>query len=170
MSGGAPYDVERLIAEARRLAAEYRRATGRPLAGVSGEIAEHDAARLLDLELCSERPGGWDAIGRGRRAGKRIQIKARAIFDERKSGQRIGQLKLDKEWDSVVLVLFDENFEPFEIWEAERPDVEEAVAASRGARARRGALSVARFKRIGRLVWTREEGEIEDEIWEHPGR
>ncbi len=170
MSAGAPYDVERLIAEARRLAAEYRRATGRPLAGVSGEIAEHDAARLLDLELCSERPGGWDAIGRGRRAGKRIQIKARAIFDERKSGQRIGQLKLDKEWDSVVLVLFDENFEPFEIWEAERPDVEEAVAASRGARARRGALSVARFKRIGRLVWTREEGEIEDEIWEHPGR
>jgi len=170
VSGGAPYDVERLIAEARRLAAEYRRATGRPLAGVSGEIAEHDAARLLDLELCSERPGGWDAIGRGRRAGKRIQIKARAIFDERKSGQRIGQLKLDKEWDSVVLVLFDENFEPFEIWEAERPDVEEAVAASRGARARRGALSVARFKRIGRLVWTREEGEIEDEIWEHPGR
>ncbi len=170
MSGAGPYDLDRLIAEARRLAAEYRRATGRPLAGVSSEIAEHDAARLLDLELCTERPGGWDAIGRGRRAGKRIQIKARAIFDERKSGHRIGQLKLDKEWDSVMLVLFDENFEPFEIWEAERPDVEEAVAASRGARSRRGALSVARFKRIGRLVWTREEGEIEDEVWEHPGR
>ena len=170
MSDSAPYSMDRLIAEARRLAAEYRRATGRPLAGVSGEIAEYDAARLLDLELCRERPGGWDAVGRGRRAGKRIQIKARAIFDERKSGHRIGQLKLDKEWDSVVLVLFDENFEPFEIWEAERADVEEAVAASRASsRARRGALSVARFKRIGRLVWTREEGEIDDEIWEHPG-
>jgi len=150
------------------LAAEYRRATGQPLA-VSGEIARHDACRLLDLESPETPAGGYDAIGRsGPREGRRIQIKGRAIFDEGKGGQRIGQLKLDKPWDSIVLVLMDEEFEPFEIYEAERDTVEavlEETADSR--RKRRGAMSVARFKAIARLVWTREEGRIDDEIWEN---
>ena len=164
----AIYSVDKLISEARRLAAEFRRTTGKPLPGVSGEIAEHDAARLLDLEICKDRPGGYDAIGRGRREGKRIQIKARVIFDEEKSGQRVGQLKLEQDWDSVVLVIMDENYEPFEIYEAEREDIidvmEEAAASNRK---KRGAMSVARFKIISRLVWTREEGVIEDEIWDN---
>ena len=162
------YSVDKLIAEARRLAADYRRATGKSLGGVSGEIADHDAARLLDLELASDRSRGYDAVGRGAREGKRVQIKGRAIFDESKSGQRIGQLKTEQEWDSVVLVLMDEEFEPYEIYEAERDEVLEAVAGAQGGRrARRGALSVAKFKHVGRLVWTREEGAIADEIWDN---
>ncbi|MFA7096948.1 MAG: hypothetical protein WC383_10785 [Gammaproteobacteria bacterium] len=164
------YAVDKLIAEARRLAAEYRKATGKSLGGISSEIAEHDAARLLDLELCREKPGGYDAIGRGRRAGKRIQIKGRAIFDERKPGQRIGQLKAEQVWDSVMLVLMDEQFEPYEIYEAERADVLAALQEAEGSkRQKRGAMSVAKFKAIGRLVWTREEGVLEDEIWTNHG-
>jgi hypothetical protein len=162
------YSVDKLISEARRIAAEYRKATGKTLGGISTEIAEHDAARLLDLALCKESQGGYDAIGRGVRDGKRIQIKGRAIFDERKGGQRVGQLKVDQEWDSVVLVLFDEEFEPFEIYEADRVDVLDAVQEKNASkRSKRGAMSVAKFKIIGRLVWTREEGAIEDEIWDN---
>jgi len=164
------YSVDKLIAEARRLAAEYRKATGKSLGGISSEIAEYDAARLLDLELCREKPGGYDAIGRGKRAGKRIQIKGRAIFDERKPGQRIGQLKTEQVWDSVMLVLMDEQFEPYEIYEAERTDVLAALREAEGSKRRkRGAMSVAKFKAIGRLVWTREEGVLEDEIWTNHG-
>ena len=164
----AIYSVDRLISEARRLAAEFRRTTGKPLPGVSGEIAEHDAARLLNLEICKDRPGGYDAIGRGRREGKRIQIKARVIFDEDKAGQRVGQLKLEQEWDSVMLVIMDEDYQPVEIFEADRDDVTEAMDAAGGsARRKRGAMTVARFKIIARPVWTREEGEIEDEIWDN---
>jgi hypothetical protein len=162
------YSVDKLIGEARRLAAEFRRTTGKALPGVSGEIAEHDAARLLDLRICDDRSLGYDAIGQGGREGKRIQIKARVIFDEEKSGQRVGQLKLEQDWDSVVLVIMDESYEPFEIYEAERDDIidvmEEAAASNRK---KRGAMSVARFKIISRLVWTREEGVIEDEIWDN---
>ena len=164
------FAVDKLIAEARRIAAEYRRTTGKTLGGISGEIAENDAARLLDLELLPQKQGGYDAIGRGPRAGRRIQIKGRAIFDERKGGQRIGQLRLDQEWDSVVLVLMNEDFEPCEIYEAMREDILAAVdEAGQSSRARRGAMSVARFRKIGRLVWTREEGIIEDdgEVWEN---
>ncbi len=149
------YSVDKLISEARRIAAEYRRATGKSLGGISGEIAENDAARLLDLELCSERPGGYDAIGKGERAGRKIQIKGRVLVEGKKlSGQRIGQLKLDQEWDSVVLVLMNEDYEPVEIHEAERAAVMEAVATARDAkRSRRGAMSVARFKAISHQVW-----------------
>lgn len=162
----AVYSVDKLIAEARRLATEFRRTTGKPLPGVSGEIAEHDAARLLNLELLKTRPGGFDAIGRGRRQGWRVQIKGRAIFDETRSGQRIGQLKMDQDWDSVMLVLMDDHYETFEIYEAEREEIEDAMAAAgSSSRRKRGAMSVARFRNIARLVWTREDGEISDELW-----
>lgn len=162
------YSVDKLIAQARLLATEYRRATGRPLAGVSAEISQYDAARLLDLELRTGENAGYDAIGRGSRVGKRIQIKARTIFDQSKSGQRIGQIKIEQDWDSVVLVLMDENFEPFEIYEAERADLVDALDKTAGSRRnKRGAMSVAKFKAIGRLAWTLENGIEKDEIWDN---
>ncbi len=161
------YAVDKLISEARRLAAEYRKATGQSL-GVSAEIARHDVARLLGLELVpATAPGGYDALGKGRWEGKRIQIKGRAVFDESKSGQRIGQLKLGQDWDVVMLILMDENFEPFEIHEADRSELEAAVEESSSKRNKRGALSVARFKIIGRLVWTRENGLEDDGYWDN---
>lgn len=165
------YSVDKLITEARRLAAEFRRATGKPLPGVSGEIAEHDAARLLNLKICEDRSVGYDALGEGSREGKRIQIKARVIFDEEKSGQRVGQIKLDQDWDSVMLVIMDEDYEPYEIYEADREDIVDVMdEAAKSNRKKRGAMSVARFKIISRLVWTREEGAIDDEIWDNQSR
>ncbi|MAT64763.1 MAG: hypothetical protein CMN57_03880 [Gammaproteobacteria bacterium] len=159
-----PYAVDKLISQARRLAADYWRATGKPLPGISAEIAENDAARLLDLELAEDRQAGFDAVGRGAREGRRIQIKCRTIFDESKSGHRLGQLKLDKDWDSVVLVLMDDSYEPTEIYEADRAALTAAIEeAGASRRSKRGPLSIARFKAIGRLVWTREEGAIGDE-------
>ncbi len=162
------YSVDKLIAETRRLAAEYRRATGQPLP-VSGEIAAYDASCHLDLELLQPPPGGYDAVGRsGPRKGMRFQIKGRAIFDEQKGGHRIGQLRAEQEWDRVLLVIMDENFETTEIYEADRDEVLEALQdGGSSKRAKRGAMSVARFKAIARLVWTREEGEIGDEIWDN---
>ncbi len=162
------YSVDKLISEARRLAADYRRVTGKPLAGVSGEIAQHDAARLMNLEVSDHQAGGYDAVGHGNREGKRIQIKGRAIFDEGKSGQRIGQLKIDQDWDSIMLVIMDENLEPYEIYEAEREDIVEALGDSLSSkRSKRGAMSVAKFKNISRLVWTLENGIEKDEVWDN---
>jgi len=154
------YSTEKLISEARRLAAEYRKTTGKPL-GISSEIAEFDAANKLGLELCQERSNGFDAIGKGEREGKRVQIKGRAVFDEKKSGQRIGQLKVDQDWDSVVLVIMDENYDAVEIFEAEREVILEALNESKSSnRNKRGAMSLAKFKKIADLVWVNEENEI----------
>lgn len=161
------YSLEKLISETRRIARDYRNATGKPLGGVSGEIAQFDACNELDLQpVPAGTQGGYDAVGQGKREGKKVQIKGRVIFDEDKAGQRIGQLKLEQEWDSVVLVLMDENFEAFEIYEADREVIVEAQNASQSKRAKRGAMSVAKFKAISELVWTREFGE-EDEVWDN---
>ena len=158
------YAAEKLIAQARQLAAEYRRTMGKPLPGVSNEIAEHDAVRLLDLEPTEAHDGGWDAVDPA--SGYRIQIKSRTIFDESKGGQRIGQLKMNQAWDAVVLVLMDENYEPYEIYQAMRDDLAEYVEAASSNRAKRGAMSVARFKIVGQLVWDSVNGR-QDEVWEN---
>ena len=39
-----------ILAETKRLAQQYRALTGKPL-GVTGEVAEFEAARILDLDL-----------------------------------------------------------------------------------------------------------------------
>jgi hypothetical protein len=164
------YSLDKLIGEARRLASDYRRTTGKPLAGVSAEIAEYDAARLLNLELT--KPGtesGYDAVGCGLHAGKRYLIKGRTIFDDAKKGQRIGQIKVEQPWDGVVLVLMDENHESYEIYVANRAALTpELELAGESRRAKRGPLSVAKFKIISRLIWTREEGLVDNEIWVNP--
>lgn len=157
------YSVDKLISEARRLAVEFRKTTGKTLPGVSGEIAEYDASRLLNLELCKEKPGGYDAIGQGDREGLKIQIKGRIIFGEEKSGQRIGQLKIEQDWDRVVLVLMDETYEAYEIYEANRDEILSSMDETGNRnRKKRGAMSVARFKIISSLVWTREEDQVRD--------
>ncbi len=159
------YAEEKLISQARRLAADYRRTMGRPLPGISSEIAVHDAIRLLGLKPAGGAEGGFDAVD-PEREGRRLQIKSRTIFDEGKSGQRVGQIRMEQPWDAVLLVLMDEEYEPYEIYEAEREELLEFAAKSSSNRAKRGALSVARFKIIGRLVWTREEG-VAPEIWDN---
>lgn len=153
------YAADKLIAQARQLAADYRRAMGKPLPGISNEIAEHDAINLLNLEPKPEGALGYDAVD-PQNENRRIQIKSRTIFDETKTGQRIGQIKMEQEWDSVILVLMNKEYEPYEIYEAERSALEESANKSSSNRAKRGALSIARFKIIGRLVWSKEDGLI----------
>jgi len=152
------YSIDKLISETRRLAAEYRRSTGQVLP-VSGEIARHDAARLLGLKLCEPGSAGVDAIGAGSRAGQRVQIKSRVMAQEKKSGARIGQINTQGEWDTLLLVILDEDYEACEIYEASREQLSDALAGSESSnRSKRGALSIAKFKNIGWLVWTRETG------------
>lgn len=151
------YSYDKLIEETRKLAAEFRRTTGTMLP-VSGEIARHDVSHHLGLDLNPDQAAGYDAIGRNAREGLRIQIKSRVVGDYAKPGHRIGQLNPDGAWDLVILSLMDENFEPTEMYEASREEIEQAIQSTSGNRSKRGAISVAKFKIIGRLVWTRELG------------
>ena len=142
-----------LLAEAKRLAKEYRELTGRPL-GVTGEVAEYEAARLLGVELADVRQAGYDAIRRTADGVQRLQIKGRCILPSSKRGQRVGRIDLVDEWDAVLLVLLDENFDATVIYEADRATVIEALKGT-GSRARneRGALAISKFKSIAEQIW-----------------
>lgn len=93
--------------EAKKLAKEYRQLTGKPL-GITGEVGELIAADLLHLELTVARNPGYDAIGPD---GRRIQIKSRCILPNSKPGQRVGGIRLNHDFDTVLLVLMNEDFE-----------------------------------------------------------
>jgi hypothetical protein len=152
--------------ETRRLAAEYRRATGQTLP-VSAEIAKFDAIRLLHLNPLTVTLSGVDALGSDKLPHQRIQIKGRVIFDEAKSGHRIGQLNLDGEWNVLVLVLMDEKYEPIEIYQMDRDTVKQVIESNDNKRGKRGAMSVAKFKALGRRVWSAVLGIENEEIWEN---
>jgi hypothetical protein len=149
----AVYAVEQLMAQTRKLAAEYYRTTKQSLP-VSAELAKHDAMRLLDLRPLAEAISGVDAIDQNE---KNIQIKSRVIFQEGKSGYRIGQLNMDLPWDSAVLVLYDKEYEPIEIYAASREEIDTAMERKANPnRQKRGAMSVAQFKAIAERVWACE--------------
>ena len=159
------FALDKLIAQARQLAADYRRATGKSLP-ISNEIAKHDACVALQLKPMEKETGGYDALGQdGEWQGLRMQIKGRAIFDETKRSQRIGQLKLDKEWDAVILVIMNEAFDSVEMYFVPRDAIADALQTDKSSRSERGAMSVAKFKNIAELVWTKEQGRLTKAVW-----
>lgn len=145
-----------IIQSIKPLARTYYSLMKRPL-GITGEIAEYEAARLLGLQLADARQAGYDASYEKDGQTIRVQVKGRCVMKNSKPGQRVGSIKLNHEWDVVVLVLLDENFEPLRLYEANRVDIEDAINAP-GSKARneRGALSVSKFKSISQQVWPKE--------------
>ena len=122
-------EIAEVLADAKSLARKYRKLTGKPL-GITGEVAEFSAAQILGLELAEARQSGYDAIRR-KENGKvtKIQIKGRCIPANAKPGQRLGSIQLDKEWDTVLFVLMDEDFEVLSMYEAARKEIEKALLA-----------------------------------------
>ncbi|MEZ4388279.1 MAG: hypothetical protein R3D98_12030 [Candidatus Krumholzibacteriia bacterium] len=145
--------IASILKKAKALAREYRELTGKPL-GITGEVAEVAAAQLLHLQLADARQARFDATREIGGKTERIQIKGRWLADGAKPGQRVGAIKLNHEWDVVMLVLLDKDYEVSAIWEARRPAIKKALRAP-GSKAReeRGQLSVSKFKQIGVKVW-----------------
>lgn len=153
--GTSQREVLELLRQAKLLAQRYRQLTGKPL-GITGEVAEYEAARTLGIALMPARHAGFDAIEVINGVERRLQIKGRCVRDPSKQGQRIGRIDTSKEWDAVLLVVLDENLDVCEIHEAERAAVIGAITAP-GSKARneRGALALKQFTRIARLRWKR---------------
>ena len=163
MKGGVPSsgELESLVAEAKHLATRYYAITGKPL-GVTGEVAEMEAARLLNLELAPARTAGYDAIDRRSGKARRIQIKGRAVDPARRYSGRCPSIKCGDLFDAVLLVLMDRaTLEPLEIWESDETRVA-AKLSEPGSRSRneRNSMGLSQFRSIARLVWSARTGLI----------
>ena len=124
--------------------------------GVTGEVAEYEAARILGVELTPPRQAGFDALERKGTMVRKLQIKGRCLQKNCKPGQRLSSIRTNHEWDAVLMVLLDHNFDATEIYEAPPAKIIAALMEP-GSKARnvRGALTVNKFKSIGKLRWRR---------------
>lgn len=140
-----------ILSQAKVLAQRYRAVTGKPL-GITGEVAEFEAARLLNLELTPARNAGYDAVDPT--THERLSIKGRCVLADSAKSQRMGKIDITKNFDAVLLVLMNDSFDATSIWKADRSSVIDAITAP-GSKARneRGALGVPKFKSIGQRIW-----------------
>lgn len=140
--------------ETRRLAVEYRRSTGSTLP-VSAELAKFDAIQLLDMRTPEQLEHGVDALRESEQGIERVQIKGRVIFNPNKSGQRVGQLNLDADWDVVLLVLMNEDYQCTAIYSLTKTQLLVALTEQKDGKTNvRGALSVKKFQAIAEQVWS----------------
>jgi hypothetical protein len=144
-------DVFALLQEAKSLAVRYYRATGKPL-GVTGEVAELEAAAKLGLQLADARTSGYDAVDINKR---RVQIKGRAVDPKHRYVGRCPAIKCGNLFDDVVLVLLDRStLEAIEIWKTtEAAVIDRLRMPGSKARNERGSMGLSQFKSIAEKVW-----------------
>lgn len=139
--------VIELLPQMKAFAHEYHALTRKPL-GVTAEIGEVEASRLLDLDLRDARELGHDALRHTPYGDVRLEIKTRCFDESDERGQRTGTIDLKKKWDAVLMVLLRPDFEPREIWEVDRASITKLLN-----NAKRMDPKVQALKRIGKLVW-----------------
>jgi len=155
------FSIDKLTDEARRLALEYREATGKTLP-ITGEIAMNDAIRLLNLKPNETSEPGFDAVLSLNGKDIRVHVKGRAIFKP-KGGYRLGHLNMEQSWDAILLVVMNDKFETEEIYLCNRDELESFLGDTTANR--RGTISVARFRNIGTLLWSLVNGLEDNGYW-----
>jgi hypothetical protein len=109
--------LSELVEQAKRLAVRYRQLTGKPL-GITGEIAECEAAAILGMDLHAARTAGYDATEMKDGIAVRAQIKGRVIANPKKITGRVGAIDIRQPFDVVQLILLDSDLNAFVIYEA----------------------------------------------------
>lgn len=149
-------ELRELLRQAKDLAVRYYKLTGKPL-GVTGEIAEYEAAQRLGLRLAPARTAFFDAYRDSELGRETFQIKGRAVAADARYRGRVPKINCNGPFDAVLMVLLDKtSFEAIEIWRADRDAVIARLSAP-GSKARneRNSMGIAQFKSIpgARRVW-----------------
>jgi hypothetical protein len=149
--------LKMLLSRVKDIACEYYELTGKPL-GITGEVAEYEAAEKLGLTLADARSPLYDAFREKGGSIEKFQIKGRAVSVDAPYRGRVPSIKCDGDFDAVLLVLLDrDTFALLEIWEADRAAVATRLTAP-GSKARneRNSMGITQFKSIARRVWFRK--------------
>jgi hypothetical protein len=149
----ADHAIKALLRQAKVLAIEYYKLTGKPL-GVTGEVAEYEAADKLGLVLAPARTRCVDAYREAEGNNESFQIKGRAVSSTDRYRGRVGKI-VDGEFDAVLLVPLDKaTLEPLEILRAGRVEIMARLDAPGGAaRNIRRSLAISQFKSVATKIW-----------------
>ena len=153
------YDVGRLMTQTRKLASDYRNQTGHALP-VTEELARFDAVTLLGLKKV-EGEEGIDAASSNESQLKeqdeqetKYLIKGRVIFKGGKARQKLGKLSLQANWNCLLMVIYDPEYFPSQIFAVNRDIIEKEL--EKLPQDKRGSMTVAKYKAIGEMVWQNE--------------
>ena len=146
------YDYDKLIEQTRKLARDYRQTTGQSLP-LTSEIARYDARRLLNLAEPPVEEAAVDAVAMADgKVSQRYTVKGRAQVANDPSRARIGQLNTEGNWNFVLLVILDEDYCCESIFQASKETILNVLKDHPPAK--RGAMTVAKFKAIANCVWS----------------
>ena len=146
-------ETEEIIEAIIPLAVRWKTATDRSL-GITGEVGEHLACKLMGWSLAVHLQAGWDATDP---QGNRIQIKSRVLQKDRDRSPTMGTLDLRKEWDQAAIVIMDDHFRVQGIWLAEGQDARKAQENCPNSDGDAKGLPIKTFKRIARQVFPEQE-------------
>jgi len=154
------YDVGALMAQTRKLASDYRRQTGQALP-VTEELARFDAISLLGLSQ-SDQLEGVDAISKAPNELEIEQylIKGRVIFKAGKARQKLGKLGLQGLWNYLLMVIYDAEYCPTQIYKVKRDIIEKELQSLSSDK--RGSMTVAKYKAIGEQIWQNLDNETSE--------
>lgn len=144
-------EIQEILNDAKLLANKYKNLTNKPL-GITGEIAEFVVSQKLNLILAGARQKGFDAFQIIGNSVVRVQIKGRSLLDNKISG-RLGRIRLDTEWDKVMLAILNEKLDLQSIYEANRASIENVLSDTNSKSSQRGSLSISKFISIGSKIY-----------------
>lgn len=78
-------------------------------------------------------------------------IKGRVIFKGGKARQKLGKLSLSAGWTVLLMVIYDPDYMPVQIFSVKREIIEKTL--SQLPQDKRGSMTIAKYKAIGDLVW-----------------
>jgi len=137
--------------QTRLVAADFHNSTGQALP-VTAELARFDAIDKLSLRKL-DGDQGIDAVNDAEEPEKYL-IKGRVIFKGGKARQKLGQLSLESGWEYLLMVLYDAEYQPSQIFKVDRKIIEKEL--SDAPKDKRGSMTVAKYKAIGQQVWALE--------------
>src|SRR6478735_6343225 len=98
MRNGTDEQLKELLKEAKELAVRYYKITGKPL-GVTGEVAEYEAAQKLGLQLAPARTAFYDAYREAGQNRETFQVKGRAVAANDRYRGRVPKINCDGVFD-----------------------------------------------------------------------
>lgn len=144
-------EIAEILVEVKKLARKYKKLTGKTLE-VTGEVAELYAAQFLGVDLTGAHLPGYDAVKEVDGETIRYQIMGRSSDDISKGP--VGSIRKETDYDYVVLVLMNEDYDVQSIYQALRSEIDHVLRAGESkSRNIRRQLSINKFKAIGQKVW-----------------
>jgi len=117
------------------------------------DISEYYAIKLLKLVITRLEFSVTDVIRKTKQGEQKLLIKGSLVGDM----AGLGGFQINKGWHSIILVMFDKDFEPIKIFEAEKDSVRKLLEKyPPKEKYERVKIPLDKFISISKVVWEKK--------------